>query len=180
MLQPKLPVLTYNDGRLLPQTFRGAQVTSSDIDGLQLTVGEIREASGQIASSDYDDLRIAGEPSVDRFRHAGGDYALTENLTTSYYFAELKDYYRQHYLGAVHNLALGEGKLTTDLRYFDSNAHGANDDQRAGYGASGFNNNGEVDNRAASALFTSQSGYSLGLGYQHLERQEQLPVHQQR
>ena len=176
VLQPKLPVLTYNDGRLLPQTFRGAQVSSSDIDGLKLTVGEIREASGRI-SSDYDDLRIAGGTErVDRFRYAGGDYALTENLTTSYYFAELKDYYRQHYLGAVHNLALGNGKLTTDLRYFDSNAHGANEDQRAGYAASGFNNNGEVDNRAASALFTfSQSGHSLGLGYQHLSGKSNFP-----
>lgn len=176
VLQPKLPVLTYNDGRLLPQTFHGTQLTSSDIDGLTLTLGEIREASGRI-SSDYDDLRIAGGTErVDRFRYAGGDYALTDNLTTSYYFAELKDYYRQHYLGAVHNLALGDGKLTTDLRYFDSNAHGANDDQRAGYGASGFNNNGEVDNRAASALFTfSQSGHSLGLGYQHLSGTSHFP-----
>lgn len=175
-LQPKLPVLTYNDGRLLPQTFRGAQISSGDIDKLKLTVGEIRQASGR-ASSDYDDLRIAGgSERVDRFRYAGGDYVLTENLTTSYYFAELKDYYRQHYLGAVHNLALGDGKLTTDLRYFDSNAHGANDDRRAGYGASGFNNNGEVDNQAASALFTfSQSGHSLGLGYQHLSGNSNFP-----
>ena len=176
VLQPKLPVLTYNDGRLLPQTFRGAQISSGDIDKLKLTVGEIRQASGR-ASSDYDDLRIAGgSERVDRFRYAGGDYVLTENLTTSYYFAELKDYYRQHYLGAVHNLALGDGKLTTDLRYFDSNAHGANDDRRAGYGASGFNNNGEVDNQAASALFTfSQSGHSLGLGYQHLSGNSNFP-----
>lgn len=91
-LQPKLPVLTYNDGRLLPQTFRGAQISSGDIDKLKLTVGEIRQASGR-ASSDYDDLRIAGgSERVDRFRYAGGDYVLTENLTTSYYFAELKDY----------------------------------------------------------------------------------------
>ncbi|ONM43590.1 hypothetical protein BXT89_12135 [Halopseudomonas pachastrellae] len=89
----------------------------------------------------------------------------------------MKDYYRQHYLGAVHNLAQGDGKLTTDLRYFDSNAHGTNDDQRAGCAASGFNNNGEVDNRAASSLFTfSQSSHSLGLGYQHLSGKSNFPI----
>lgn len=30
-LQPKLPVVTYNDGRLLPVTFEGGQVTSTDL-----------------------------------------------------------------------------------------------------------------------------------------------------
>ncbi len=175
-LIPKLPVLTRNDGRLLPQTFRGAQVTSTDLDNLTLQLGEIRKASGR-ASADYEELRIAGGTErVDQFRFAGGDYALTDNLTTSYYFAELEDYYRQHYLGAVHSAELGNGKLTTDLRYFDSNAHGANDNQRAGYGASGFQNGGKVDNTAASALFTfTQSGHLAGLGYQHLSGESNFP-----
>lgn len=175
-LQPRLPILVSNDGRLLPQTFRGGHLTSTDISGLTLHLGELREASGR-ASSDYDDLRISGGTErVDQFRFAGGDYKLTDNLTTSYYFAELEDYYRQHYLGAVHNISLGNGKLSTDLRYFDSNAHGANKNQEAGYGASGFQNDGKVDNTAASALFTfSQSGHAFGLGYQHLSGDSNFP-----
>ena len=175
-LQPKLPVLTFNDGRLLPQTFRGGQLTSRDIQGLTLNLGQIERASGR-ASTDYQGLTIAGGTErVNQFRFAGGDYQLTDNLITSYYFAELEDYYRQHFLGLVHNIGLGNGKLHTDLRAFDSNAYGANDDGQAGYGAAGFQNDGRVDNRALSALFTySLSGHSLGLGYQHLSGDSHFP-----
>lgn len=173
---PKLPVLTQNDGRLLPQTFRGAQLTSTDISDLTLHLGQIDKASGR-ASSDFEELTIAGGSNrVDQFRYAGGDYKLTDNLVTSYFFAELDDYYRQHYVGAVHNTALGNGKLNTDLRFFDSNAYGANKNQQAGFAASGFQNDGKVDNTAASALFTfSQSGHAAGLGYQHLSGKSNFP-----
>lgn len=175
-LLPRLPILTPNDGGLLPQTFRGAQLSSTDISGLTLHLGQIDKASGR-ASSDYEELRIAGGTNrVDQFRFAGGDYKLTPELVLSYYAAELQDYYRQHYLGAVHNTAIGPGKLHTDLRYFDSNAHGANDRQRPGYGASGFQNAGKVDNTAASAFFNYSLGsHGFGLGYQHLSGSSHFP-----
>ncbi|WOD12371.1 OprD family porin [Pseudomonas sp. NyZ704] len=175
-LLPKLPVLTQNDGRLLPQTFRGAQITSTDISNLSVHLGQIDKASGR-GSSDLDELTISGGSNrVDQFRYAGGDYKVTDNLVASYFFAELDDYYRQHYVGAVHNTALGNGKLNTDLRFFDSNAYGANKDQQAGYGASGFQNGGKVDNKAYSALFTfSQSGHAAGLGYQQLTGKSNFP-----
>ncbi|WP_415056386.1 OprD family porin [Halopseudomonas sp.] len=175
-LVPRLPVIVQSDGRLLPQTFRGTQITSNDINDLTLQLGQIGKASGR-ASSDYEELRISGGTKrVDQFRFAGGDYKVTDNLTASYYLAELSDYYRQHYVGAVHNANLGNGKLNTDLRYFDSNAQGANKDRQTGYGASGFNNGGRVDNTAASALFTfSQSGHAAGLGYQHLSGSSHFP-----
>ncbi|WP_185268170.1 OprD family porin [Halopseudomonas xiamenensis] len=168
-LHPKLPVLTLNDGRLLPQTFRGGQLSSNDIDRLSLTAGQISKAKGR-ASTDYEELRIAGGTErVDQFRFAGGDYRVTDNLTASYYFGELEDYYRQHYVGAVHHINLGGGKLSTDLRHFDSNAHGANDDRDAGYGA-------KVDNRASSILFSyGHSGHNLGLGYQRLSGDSNFP-----
>ena len=168
-LLPKLPVLTLNDGRLLPQTFRGGQLSSTDIDRLSLVAGQIEKAKGR-ASSDYEELRIAGGTErVDQFRFAGGDYKVTDNLTASYYFGELEDYYRQHYVGAVHHINLGGGKLSTDLRHFDSSAHGANDDRDAGYGA-------KVDNRASSILFSyGHSGHNLGLGYQRLSGDSNFP-----
>lgn len=168
-LQPTLPILTRNDGRLLPQTYRGGVLTSTDIDNLTLTIGQLDKASGRNSPS-YDGLRMnGGTERVNTFQFAGGDAKLGDNLVTSYYFAKLKDYYKQHYLGAVHTLELGEGKLITDLRYFDSNSTGANRSGDTDYLASGVNNNGEVDNRALSAMFTYQrSNHSLGLGYQKM------------
>lgn len=175
-LRPALPILSANDGRLLPQTFRGGQLTSTDVSGLTFNLGQIDRASGR-ASSDYEELRIAGgQQRVDQFRFAGGDYALNDNLTLSYYFAELQDYYRQHFLGARHSFALGAGKVSSDLRFFDSNAEGANADGKAGYAARGFDNQGKVDNRAYSALFSyALGGHNLGLGYQHLSGDSDFP-----
>lgn len=158
VLRPRLPVLASNDGRLLPQTFRGGQLVSRDVDGLTLQLGPDRARQRPCV----DRLR---EPAHCRWQRTGqsvplcrGDYQLNENLTTSYYFGQLQDYYRQHFLGVRHRLPLGDGRLDTDLRYFDSNAYGANRNGAPGFG-------GKVDNRAVSALFTyHRSGHSLGLG----------------
>lgn len=176
MLQPRLPVLTQNDGRLLPQTFRGAYLNSREIDGLTLHLGQIERASAR-ASTDYENLRIAGGTErVNQFRFAGADYLFTPDLNLTYYHARLQDYYQQHFLGLLHTAPIGAGKLATDLRYFDNDAIGANDRQRPGYAASGFNNQGRVDNRTASALFTySQTGHSLGLGYQQVNGSSAFP-----
>src|SRR5690606_7216798 len=46
-LQPRLPVVISNDGRLLPQTFEGAQLTSKDLEGLTLTAGLLDKARGR-------------------------------------------------------------------------------------------------------------------------------------
>ncbi|MNI31779.1 Porin-like protein NicP precursor [compost metagenome] len=84
-LQPKLPVINFNDGRLLPQTFEGGQVTSSEIDGLTLTAGQLQSTKTRSSTDDVD-LRIngatrpAGTPAStaladsDSFVFAGGDY----------------------------------------------------------------------------------------------------------
>ena len=58
-LQPKLPVINFNDGRLLPQTFEGGQITSSEIDGLTLTAGQLQSTKTRSSTDDID-LRIGG------------------------------------------------------------------------------------------------------------------------
>ncbi|MFA5678583.1 MAG: OprD family outer membrane porin [Pseudomonas sp.] len=171
-LEPNLPIAKRNDGRLLPQTYSGAMLTSKEIDNLTLHAGQFDEASGRNWSH-YDGLRIAGGTErVNKFQYAGGDAQLGDNLVASYYFATLKDYYKQHYLGAVHTLPLGEGQLVTDLRYFDSNSTGANRSGDGDYAATGVYGAGatrEVDNRAMSAMFTyKRSNHALGLGYQEM------------
>lgn len=174
-LEPNLPIAKRNDGRLLPQTYSGAMLTSNEIDNLTLRAGQFDESSGRNWSH-YEGLRIGGsssEADVNKFQYVGGDAKLGDNLVASYYFAKLKDYYKQHYLGAVHTLQLGEGQLITDLRYFDSNSTGANNSGEAGYSAIGVYSDGttrgEVDNQAVSAMFTyKRSNHALGLGYQEL------------
>lgn len=180
-LMPKLPVVVSNDGRLLPQTFQGAQVTSKDIKNVTLTAGQLERAKNR-NSTDEDDLSIAGSNGAanaalrrnsDHFRFVGADYKVTKDLTLQYYFGQLEDFYNQHFLGLVHSVKLGDGTFKTDLRYFDSNSQGENRkaDSTGLYVSSGYyggtRTTGEIDNRLYSGLFTySIYGHTFGLGYQ--------------
>ena len=184
-LMPKLPVVTYNDGRLLPQTFEGAQVTSNEIDNLTLTGGKLEHAKGR-NSSNNDSLSIAGSNGrtataqrSNAFYYAGADYKLTKDLLAQYYYGNLDDFYKQHFLGLTHNLALPVGTLKSDLRYFYSDSDGKNastEGRLAGYRASGYQNNGEVDNRTWSAKFTyALQGHAISAGYQRVNGTSDFP-----
>ncbi|APQ11794.1 porin [Pseudomonas oryzihabitans] len=188
-LLPKLPIAVSNDGRLLPQTYQGAQVTSKDIKDLTLTAGQLQSAKNR-NSTDQDQLSIAGANSgstardSNKFNFVGGDYKVTKDLTLQYYFGQLEDFYNQHFLGLTHSVKLGDGTFKTDLRYFNSKGQGENRkaDATGLYASSGYfsgNANrglGEVDNRLYSGLFTySIYGHTLGLGYQNSNGDSNFP-----
>lgn len=191
-LQPKLPVVSFNDGRLLPQTFEGGQVTSNEIDGLTLTGGQLEHAKGR-NSSDARGLSIGGANSPSNYRNgqfsnkfyfAGGDYKVTKDLTAQYYYGNLEDFYKQHFLGLTHNLPIGPGSLKSDLRYFYSTSDGLNSSaagRSLGYRSSGkwASNDplrGEVDNRTWSGMFTYTLGsHAASLGYQQVSGDSAFP-----
>jgi hypothetical protein len=194
-LQPKLPVINFNDGRLLPQTFEGGQITSAEIDGLTLTAGQL-ESTKTRSSTDDIGLRIGGATrptgtpastalaDSNKFTFAGADYKLSKDLTAQYYYGSLEDFYQQHFLGLTHNLALPVGALKTDLRYFNSGSDGKNGNaagraegyKSSGYWTAGDSNSGEVDNNTWSALFTySLSGHALSAGYQQVSGDSAFP-----
>jgi len=187
-LMPKLPVVVFNDGRLLPQTFTGGQVTSKEIDNLTLTGGQLSQAKGR-NSSDDTSLSIAGSNSgstardSNKFNFIGGDYKVTKDLTLQYYFGQLEDFYNQHFLGLTHSVKLGDGTFKSDLRYFDSDGSGSNnhaDTQSSLYASSGYyggtRTRGEVDNRLYSGLFTyAIQGHTFGLGYQGSNGKSDFP-----
>ncbi|ATB63848.1 OprD family porin [Pseudomonas mosselii] len=163
-LLPKTPVLVYNDARLLPQTYQGTQLTSTDIDGLSLTAGHLDKFKLR-DSSDSTGLYLdgySGNASGD-FSYVGADYAVGKPLHLSYFHARLDGFYRQDFAGLVHDLPLAGGVLTTDLRYFRSRDSGA---------AHG----GAIDNDLYSGqLAYAHSGHTVGAGYQVLDGEAGLP-----
>ncbi|WP_312913043.1 OprD family porin [Stutzerimonas nitrititolerans] len=162
-LQPKNMAIAASDSRLLPAVMRGAQLVSNEVDDLTLDLGYLDELNNR-ASSDYEDLTInnsasarkgiTGATEADSFLFLGGQYKLTKDLTTSYYYSNLEDNYKQHALNLVHVLPISKGQsLKTDLRYQRSTDDG----------------NTNVDNKAFGAMVTySLSGHSFGLGYQKM------------
>ena len=174
-LVPKLPVIYSNDGRLLPQTWQGGQITSTDIQNFTLVGGQIDEVKGR-NSSNNEGMSISGANNPltgrfsDKFIYAGGDYKPTKYLTLQYYYGNLKDFYKQNFLGLVHSLAIGPGVLTSDIRYFNSKDDGANGHDPAYFTTGYYGGNtlkGKVDNNLLGGLFTySVAGHTFGVGYQ--------------
>ncbi|KIH81132.1 OprD family porin [Pseudomonas batumici] len=190
-LLPNNPVIKYNDGRLLPQTFTGGELKSNEIKDLTLTLGQVEKAKGRNSSND-DDLSIAGANGgasnfsqgttgkfSNKFQYAGADYKITKDLVASYYFGELKDFYKQNFLGLVHNWAIGPGVLKSDLRYYRSRDDG-NNGNMSSYFTSGYYNGtvtkGKVDNNLYSYLaLYSVEGHTFGAGYQYSNGQSDFP-----
>ena len=172
-LAPNLPILVANDGRLLPQTFEGGTIQSKEIDNLTINAGQLTHAMGR-ASSNRTGLSIAGATAdSNKFRYGGLDYKLTPDLTLQYYYSNLEDFYKQHFLGATHVFKIADDQsFKTDLRYFDSSSDG-NNGHGGGYNFSnngGYaKNTGKVDNKTWSAMFTyTLGGHALMLGRQQV------------
>ncbi|WP_095152765.1 OprD family porin [Pseudomonas sp. Irchel s3b5] len=154
-----LPFAFASPSRLLPQTFRGTTLSSKDIDGLILNTGYIDRINKR-DSTDYQAMSIAtpnrrfnGAATTSHLAYVGGDYQVNKDLSLRAYHAEVADLYQQDTLALLHNLPLGEGVFTSDLRSFFSREDGA---AKAG----------EVDNINLSALFGYRlGGHRVSLGY---------------
>lgn len=187
-LQPILPVIWRNDGRLLPQTFNGWQLESQELDSALITLGRLDHAKGR-ASSDQTGLSTTGANGVggkfvNQFYYGGVDYRLTKNLKVQYYFGSLQNFYWQDFFGLTYDTSTPIGKMTLDLRYFVSRSDGKNSSasgraegyKTVGYWHSGDSDTGEVDNRTASALVSlSNKGHEFSLGYQAMYGDSQMP-----
>jgi len=139
-----LPILRSDDGRSLPQTFQGAQLTSNEIDGLTLYGGQFRQNSPRNDAS-MEDMSFAGASS-DRFNFAGGEYRFNDNRTlVGLWHAELQDIYNQQYLQLQHSQPVGDWTLGANLGYFQ----GEDDGSALA---------GELDNRTYSGLFSAKIG----------------------
>jgi len=144
---PVLPILRSDDGRSLPQTFRGGQLTSQEIAGLTLYAGQFRANSPRNDAS-MEDMSMNGRAAFtsDRFNFAGGEYSFNDKRTLiGLWNAELKDIYNQQFINLVHSQPVGDWTLGANLGYFIGKEDGA---ERAG----------KLDNRTASALLSARYG----------------------
>lgn len=155
---PVLPILRADDGRSLPQTLQGGQVTSKEIDGLTIYGGQFRENSPRNdASMEHMAMNGKLQFTSDRFNFIGGEYSFNDNRSlVGLWGAELKDIYRQDYIQISHNQPVGDWVLGANLGYFIGKEDGA---ARAG----------DLDNKTWSGLFSAKhGGHTFYLGYQKL------------
>lgn len=163
-LLPKLPVVSYNNGRILPQTFQGTQMEYTGIDGLYAIAGRL-DKNKLRNSSDAIGIKPSGyrgEKDGDLY-FAGTNYKINDTLSTAYYYGELQDFYRQHYFNIVSTTDITSGRLIADLRYWNSHEAGA------AY-------NGKLDVDMLSTLLSyKMGGNTLSLGYQEVSGNASQP-----
>ncbi|MHC8314118.1 OprD family porin [Pseudomonas sp. LB3P31] len=124
---PVLPVLRSDDGRSLPQTFHGGQVTSTEISGLTLYGGQFRQNSPRNDAS-MEDMSMNGKAAFtsDRFNFGGGEYTFNDKRTlVGVWYSELSDIYQQQYFNLSHSQPLGDWTLGANLGFFNGKEDGS-------------------------------------------------------
>ncbi|NRH28533.1 OprD family porin [Pseudomonas sp. MS19] len=155
---PVLPILRADDGRSLPQTFQGGQLTSQEISGLTLYGGQFRKNSPRNDAS-MEDMSMNGKGAFtsDRFNFAGGEFTFNDKRTVvGVWYNELEDIYQQQFFNLVHNQPIGNWVLGANLGYFTGKENG---NALAG----------NLDNDTAYGLFSAKTGsHGFYVGLQQL------------
>ena len=156
-----LPILRADDGRSLPQTFQGAQITSGEIDGLTLYGGQFWKNSQRNDASREDMAYNAGGAlglvEGGDFNFAGGEYKFNGNNTLiGLWHARLEDIYKQSYLQLSHSQPVGDWVLGANLGYVTGKDEGS---AKAG----------DLDNKVYQAALSAKRGNNtFTVAYQRL------------
>ncbi|MFQ6575282.1 OprD family porin [Pseudomonas sp. UM16] len=168
-LQTNLPILQYNDSRLLPPTYQGASISSSEIDGLTLQAGHLSSTSLRNEAGDEKLIAMLGhlpqrQAESDAFNFAGGDYSFNANRSTlSLWYGRLEDIYQQGFVGLKHNQPVGDWVLGANLGYFSAKEQG---ESRIG----------DIDNQAFYSLLSAKrGGHTFSVGYQGIFGENAFP-----
>lgn len=149
-----LPILRADDGRSLPQTFQGAQITSNEIDGLTLYGGQFRKNS-QRNDASREAMSYSGVDG-DHFNFGGGEFKFNASTLVGVWHARLEDVYQQSYVQLTHSQPVGDWVLGTNLGYVDGKDEGA---AKAG----------KLDNKVyQGSVFAKAGSNTLTVAYQKL------------
>lgn len=168
-LQPNLPVLAFSDIRLLPPSYQGVSVSSSEFDGLTLQAGHLTSTSLRNEAGDGKMLAMLGHvpqrgAESDAFNFVGGDYAFNDKRTSvSLWQGQLQDIYAQAFVGLKHSQPAGAWILGANLGYYDAREDG---DRLLG----------NIDNQAFFSLLSAKrGGHTFYVGYQAMYGDSAFP-----
>ncbi|OTG64494.1 porin [Acinetobacter sp. ANC 3903] len=171
-LLPVSPVLVFDPSRQLLTTYSGAWLESKDIKDTKLTLAYIDGINNRYDNQFRDLTKFnpgAGQfntgKTADGMYIAGVDHQFTPEIGGSYWYADVKDIYQQHYVGASYKTKLGEkAKLDSHIRYFDNSE-------------SGDKLYGNIDNQALSVgAKVNYGAHTVGLGYQQMFGDKAFPT----
>ncbi|MBH3422279.1 MULTISPECIES: OprD family porin [Pseudomonas] len=168
-LQPNLPVLAFSDIRLLPPSYQGLNLSSSEIAGLTLQAGHLSTTSLRNEAGDSKMIAMLGHvpqrgAQSDAFNYVGGDYAFNrERSSVSLWHGQLQDIYAQGFIGFKHSQPFGTWVLGANLGYYTAREEGG---QLLG----------KIDNQAFFSLLSAKrGGHTFSVGYQAMYGDSAFP-----
>ncbi|MDO7900088.1 OprD family porin [Pseudomonas citrulli] len=106
---PALPVLSYDNSRLLPESYTGTLITSKEIKGLELNAGRFTAESRKSAEG-----RDSG--GLKSINVLGGSYQFTEQFKASLYASDVENVLKKQYVNANYVFPLSKDQsLTLDF-----------------------------------------------------------------
>ncbi len=168
-LQPNLPVLAFSDIRLLPPSYQGVSISSSEISGLTVQAGHLTTTSLRNEAGDEKMIAMLGhvpkrQAESDAFNYLGGDYSFNSNRTSvSLWHGQLKDIYAQDFIGFKHSQPMGDWVLGANLGYYNASEDGSE-------------MLGKIDNQAFFSLLSAKrDGHTFYVGYQAMYGDSAFP-----
>lgn len=168
-LQPNLPVLVFSDIRLLPPSYQGVNLLSSEINGLTVQAGHLTSTSLRNEAGDEKMIAMLGhvpqrQADSDAFNYLGGDYSFNGNRTSvSLWRGQLKGIYAQNFVGFKHSQPVGDWVLGANLGYYDAREDGSE-------------KLGKIDNQAFFSLLSAKrGGHTVYVGYQAMYGDSAFP-----
>ena len=106
---PALPVLSYDNSRLLPESYTGTLITSKEIKGLELNAGRFTAESRKSAEG-----RDSG--GLKSINVLGGSYQFTEQFKAALYASDVEDVLKKQYVNANYVFPIDKDQsLTLDF-----------------------------------------------------------------
>ena len=107
-LRPTLPVLSHDNSRLLPESFTGTMLTSTEVEGLEFNVGTFHAQSRK-----SDEGRDSG--SLKGIDVIGASYKFSDALSGAFYASDVEDVLKRQYLSLNYVLPIASNSLTFDF-----------------------------------------------------------------
>lgn len=167
-LEPKLPVVFFDDSRQLTTVYSGALFQSKDIKDLTVTAGYINRINAR-NDDKYEKLSLfTGRPNnlheSDGLGFVGLDYNFTPAISGAYWYGQLQDIYQQHYANLAYTTKVAETKVRIDGRYFNNSEVGD-----ALYG--------KIDNQSYGIMTTINTGnHTLATGVRKNDGKSTFPT----
>ncbi len=147
------PVFSTDDARILPEVATGTYLSSTEIEGLELSAGRFTALSSQTQTGR--DTKTQEDQTLKSINIYGISYSFTDNLSASFHASDVEDFWKKKYVNINYGVPLADDQSLN----FDFNYYKSDDEGRALAG--------ELQNK----LWSLTSGYTLGahtvtLGYQ--------------